>query len=308
MYNIDETRFFLMPIKKIIGLIAIGFVAVIAAVGSFALYDNAHTFEVTDVQEAVFTFDRYDTDDDDKLIYINEFDKPLYISSFVHPKGSVINSLNPNDTLRVGYIQVFYDDYDMEAVYIYHNDVAILTLDDYIEDQQNNLYLGSLVTGIMALLMIIVWFAYLYKKPMPSMADLIKEYEDEHGEIPAPIYVEPVPGIDTIDVNLLKGIRQYKDIAKTIPERTIQFYYLKEDANHESAIVFYRIGKQLVADYVFYENDHYLFEIFDDVLEYSYPRVSPLKSDDYEDFKSALLSFSMEKDIPIVIEIVRDEE
>lgn len=297
-----------MPIKKIIGLIAIGFVAVIAAVGSFALYDNAHTFEVTDVQEAVFTFDRYDTDDDDKLIYINEFDKPLYIPSFVHPKGSVINSLNPNDTLRVGYIQVFYDDYDMEAVYIYHNDVAILTLDDYIEDQQNNLYLGSLVTGIMALLMIIVWFAYLYKKPMPSMADLIKQYEDEHGEIPAPVYVEPVPGIDTIDVTFLKGHSQYKGIFKTIPERTIRFYYLKDDTNHESAIVFYKIGNQLLAEYVFYENDHYLLEVYDDSLEYSYPNNKPLNREDYEDFTSALSRFSLEMDIPIVIEIVRDEE
>jgi len=297
-----------MPIRKIIGLIAIGFVAVIAAVGSIALFDSAVSFEVNNIQEATFTFDRYDTNDDDKLIYINEAEKPLYIPSFVNPKRYILDSLNTNDSLRVGYIESGYDAYDMEAVYVYHNDVAILTIEDYIEDQQNNLYTGSLVTGIMAVGMIVAWFVFLYKKPTPTMADLIKQYEDEHGEIPAPVYVEPVPGIDTIDVTFLKGHSQYKDIFKTIPERTIRFYYLKDDTNHESAIVFYKIGKQLLAEYVFYENDHYLLDVYDDSLEYSYPNNKPLNREDYEDFTSALSRFSLEMDIPIVIEIVRDEE
>lgn len=299
--------FYPMLIKKIIGLIGITFAIVAFTIGSMALFDSARTFEVTSIQEVTFTFYN-DENDRGRYIHVFEQEKPLYIPSFVHPNKKLLSELEKHAVLTIGYIGGESKHYDKEIVYMYHEGVAILTLEDYIEDNQNNQYIGSIVTGIMAILMIVLWFAYLYKKPMPSMSNLIKVYEDEHGEIPAPLYVEPVPGIDTIDVNLLKGINQYKDIAKTIPERTIQFYYLKEDANHESAIVFYRIGKQLVAEYVFYENDHYLFEIYDDVLEYSYPRVSPLKSDDYEDFKSSLLRFSMENDIPIVLEIVRDDE
>lgn len=297
-----------MPLRKIFGLFAIGFVAIVLAVISIALLDSARSFKVTNVEEAIFTFERYDVDDDDTLIYINEAEKPIYIPSFVYPKSSILESLNTDDTLRIGFIESEYDQYDMEAVYIYHNDVPILTLEDYIEDQQNNLYLGVLVTGILALGMIVAWFVFLYKKPFPTVSELIKQYENEHDEIPAPIYVEPVPGIDTVDYTFLKGRIQYKQIFKTIPERTIQFNYLKEDPNHESAIIFYKIGKQLVAEYVFYENDHYLLEVYDDILEFSYPSNKPLNREDYEDFTKAISRFSFESDIPIVIEIVRDDE
>jgi hypothetical protein len=296
-----------MSIKKIFGLISIASIFIALTIGSIALFDSASTFEVISIQEVTLTF--YNDENNRGSIYIHVFEqeKPLYIPSFVNPNNKLLSELEKNAVLTIGYIGGESDNYDKEIVYMYHEGVAILTLEDYIEDQQNNLYIGSVTTGIMAILMIVLWLAYFYKKPMPKIEDIMLPFNDDEADA-EPVYVEPVPGIEYVNINLFSGQQQYKPILNALPEQTIQFNYLKDDTNHETAIVFYRIGKQLVAEYVFYDGDHYLLEIYDDSLEYSYPRKKSLGREEYKAFTSALSRFSLEKDIQIVIDIVRDIE
>lgn len=306
MYNIDETRFFPMPIKKIIGLIGITFAFLALTIGSIALFDSARTFEVTSIQEVTLTFYN-DENNRGRYIYVFEQEKPLYIPSYVHPNRKLLSELEKHDVLTIGYIGGESDNYDKEIVYMYHEGIAILTLEDYIEDNQNNLYLGSLVTGVMAILMIALWFAYLYKKPLPKMEDIKIPFNDDVADA-EPVYVEPIQGIEYVDIHFFSPRKQYKTIFNTLKDQTIQFNYLKDDPNHEIAIVFYKIGKQLVAEYVFYNGDHYVLEIYDDSMEYFYPRKKTLSREAYDAFTSALNRFSLENDIPIILEIVRDEE
>lgn len=296
--------FYSMPIKKIIGLIGITFAFVALTIGSIALFDSARTFEVTSIQEVTFTFYN-DENNRGRYIHVFEQEKPLYIPSFVHPNRKLLSELEKHAVLTIGYIGGESKHYDKEIVYMYHEEVALLTLEDYIEDNQNNLYIGSVGTGIMAILMIVLWFAYFYKKPIPKMENIMMPYNDEADA--EPLYVEPVQGIEYVDIHFFSPRKQFKAVFNTLKEQTIQFNYLKDDTNHEIAIVFYKIGKQLVAEYVFYNGDHYLLEIYDDRLEYSYPRKKILSREAYEIFTSALNRFSHENDIPIVIEIVRDD-
>jgi hypothetical protein len=294
-----------MPIKKIIGLIGITFAFVALTIGSIALFDSAQSFEVTSIQEVTLTFYN-DENNRGRYIYVFEQEKPLYIPSFVHPNRELLSELEKHAVLTIGYIGGESDNYDKEIVYMYHEGVAILTLEDYIEDNQNNLYIGSVTTGIMAILMIVLWLAYFYKKPMPKMEDIMLPFNDDEADA-EPVYVEPIQGIEYVDIHLFSPRKDYKAIFNTLKEQTIQFNYLKDDPNHEMAIVFYKMGKQLVAEYAFYDGDHYLLEIYDDSLEYSYPRKKTLSPEAYDAFISALNRFSLENDIPIVIEIVKDE-
>ena len=296
-----------MYFRKILIIVAASAIGIALFFGSGKLYLDAQNFNVTGIQEETFTFYNDEYESGDTYILVFEQDKPLYIPSFVHPNKTYLGSLEKNELLVIGYIDGDSDEYDKKAVYVYHNDVEILTLEDYINDHQSNLYMGSTLTGIFGIICIIFVIVSIFIKDSSlTFKRLLNPYEVEASL--ETIYIPPVPGISRIHVGLVNNRKQFRNILNTLPDYSIQFSYLEEDQNNETGILFYRIGKRLVVEYLYYDDGHYVLELYNEILDFSYPIVIPLEPYEFVTFKNALEVYSSEMDIPIVIEIIRDEE
>lgn len=287
-----------MNVRSMIGMIGIGLIGIAFLVTSLVAYFEAQSFSVVGITEGTFTFYN-DVYDGDTYIHVFEQEKPLVIPNYVHPNKSLLNELERQAIIIIGYIEDENGLHDKEVVYLYHNDEVILSYEDYVAGNQRKFYIGSVITLVIGLFCLVTSMIIWIFEPRFIFHSRMTKYEvdptlEEN-------YVPSVLGIERLDINLLNNRKQFKKMIKTIPEYTIRFYYLSEDLSNETAILFYRIGNQLIVSYLYYEEDHYILELLTEMIEFTYPMLTPLEPYEFEAFKNALEVYSLEMDIPIRI-------
>lgn len=265
---------------------------------SYSSYTDAKDYTIDDIQEAEFTFKydepaEYGTD-----VYVLEQSKPLHIPSVIKKDQTLLDDIETNTTLIIGYTEVSDELYDKEIVYIYNHVTPLLTLEQSIADRTATVYLYAVICTILGVILLITLIVYAFR-PQKVFREISKVMNDPNYES---VFVPPIAGIERIRISLVNNRKQFKEIVRTIPEHTIQFYYLKEDLNNESAILFFRIGQQLVVEYLYYDDNQYSLDLINGQLEFNYPDIVPMDTYEFESFKNALTFFTSETGIKIAIE------